>query len=182
MNTEPSNFSESFPNEAFSWYRFVTIPSIKSDTNLWYMVTRSSQSCNRCISAELDTQFPYNFLPFCMIPKVLKNKLKEKVSRLILITSAWTTQVWYPKILYMSIKSPIFLPWIKDLLKNLKGQIHPLFQNRDLELVAWMVSGLDCRRREFQRQLLTLSRGQEDRILLQIMSWSGESGLVGILQ
>ena len=127
-------------------------------------------------------KFLYNFLPFCMIPKVLKNKLKEKLSKLTLITSAWTTQVWYPKILYMSIKSPIFLPWRKDLLKNSEGQIHPLLQNRDLELVAWIVSGLDCRRREFQRQLPTLSPGQEDRILMQIMSWPGESGLVGILQ
>ena len=127
-------------------------------------------------------KFLYNFLPFCMIPKVLKNKLKEKLSKLTLITSAWKTQVWYSKILYMSIKSPIFLPWRKDLLKNSKGQIHPLLQNRDLELVAWMVSGLDCRRREFQRQLPTLSPGQEDRILMQIMSWPGESGLVGILQ
>ena len=52
----------------------------------------------------------YAFPPFCMIPKVLNKTLKEQVPKLILITPAWTTQVWYPKILNMSIKSPILLP------------------------------------------------------------------------
>ena len=116
-----------------------------------------------------------------MIPNVLKT-LKEKVPKLILITLAWTTQVSYPKILNMSINSPILLPWRKDLLKNPKREIHPLVQNRTLKLVAWTVSGLDCRRRKFQRQLPTLSPSQEDQILMQIMSRPGESGLAGVLE
>ena len=113
-----------------------------------------------------------------MIPKVLKT-LKEKVPKLILITLAWTTQVSYPKILNMSINSPILLPWKKDLLKNPKREIHPLVQNRTLKLVAWTVSGIDCRR-EFQRQLPILSPSQEDQILMQIMSRHGESGLADV--
>ena len=82
----------------------------------------------------------------------------------------------------MSIKSPILLPWRKDLLKNPKGGIHSVVQNRTLKLVAWMVPGLDCRRSEFQRQLPTLSPGQEDQILMQIMRRPGESGLAGVLE
>ena len=82
----------------------------------------------------------------------------------------------------MSIKNPILLPWRKDLLKNPKGEIHPLVQNRTLKLVAWTVSRLDCRSREFQRQLPTLSPSQEDQILMQIMSRPGESGLAGVLE
>ena len=117
-----------------------------------------------------------------MVPKVLNKTLKEKVLKLILIILAWTTQVWYPKILNMSIKSSIFLPWRRDLLKNSKVEIHPLVQNRTLQLVAWTVSGLDCRRREFQKQLPTLSPGQEDQILMQIMSRPGESGLADVLE
>ena len=82
----------------------------------------------------------------------------------------------------MSIKSPILLPWRKDFLKNPKEEIHPLVQNRTLKLVAWTVSGLDCRRRGIQRQLPTLSPIQEDQILMQIMSRLGESGLAGVLE
>ena len=76
----------------------------------------------------------------------------------------------------MPIKDPTLLPWRKDLLKIPKGEIHPFVQNRTLELVAWTVSVLD------QRQLLTLSPGQEDLILMQNMSWPGESGLAGVLE
>ena len=121
----------------------------------------------------------YTFPQFCIIPKVLSKILKEQVPKLMLITPTWTAQVWYAKILNMSINSPIFLPWRNDLLKNLKGEIHPLVQNRTLKLVAWTVSGIDCRR-EFQRQLPILSPGQEDQILMQIMSRHGESGLADV--
>ena len=82
----------------------------------------------------------------------------------------------------MSIKSLILLPWRKDVLKNPKGEIHLLVQNRTLKLLAWTVSRLDCRRKEFQRQLPTLSPSQEDQILMQIKSRPGESGLAGVLE
>ena len=57
-----------------------------------------------------------------------------------------------------------------------------LVQKRTLQLVAWTVSGLDCRRREFTRQLPTLSPGQEDQILMHIKSRPGESGIAGVLE
>ena len=82
----------------------------------------------------------------------------------------------------MLIKSPVLLPWRKDLLKNPNREIHTLVQNRSLKLVARMVSGLDCRRRGFQMQLPTLYPGQEDQILMQIMSRPGESGIVAVLE
>ena len=80
----------------------------------------------------------------------------------------------------MLIKSPVLLPWRKDLLKNPNREIHTLVQNRSLKLVARMVSGLDCRKRGFQMQLPTLYPGQEDQILMQIMSLPGESGLAAV--
>ena len=67
-------------------------------------------------------------------------------------------------------------------MKNLKGETHPLVQNQTLKLVPWTASGLNCRSREFQRQLPTLSPSQEDQILMQIMSRPGESGLAGVLE
>ena len=63
VDAESSNFSESLPNKGFSRDRFVCIPSITSDTNLFCMETRSSQPCNRCISTELVTQTPVCFSP-----------------------------------------------------------------------------------------------------------------------
>ena len=63
VDAESSNFSERLPNKGFSRDRFVCIPSITSDTNLRCMETRSSQSCNRCISTELVTQTPVCFSP-----------------------------------------------------------------------------------------------------------------------
>ena len=82
----------------------------------------------------------------------------------------------------MLIKSPVLLPWRKDLLKNPNREIHTLVQNGSLKLVARMVSGLDCRRRGFQMQLPTLYPGQEDQILMQIMSRPGESGIAGVIE
>ena len=151
MDAESSVFSESLPYKGFYRYGFVCILSITSDTNLHCMETRFSQLCNRCISTEFGTQIPLYFSLFCMIPKVLNKTLKEEVPKLILMTPARTTQVCYPKILNMSIKSPILLPWRKDLLKDLKREIHLLVQNWTLQLVAWTVFRQDCRRREFQR-------------------------------
>ena len=58
---DAANFLESLPNKGFSRYGFVCIPSIVSDINLRCMKTRSSQSCNRCISIELVTQIPVCF-------------------------------------------------------------------------------------------------------------------------
>ena len=127
--------------------RFVCILSITSDTNLCCMETRSSSHATDAFQQNWSHKLLYAFPSFCIIPKVLNKTLKEKVPKLMLITPAWTTQVQHPKILNMSINSPILLPWRKDLLKNPKGEIHSLVQNRILKLVAWTVSERDCRRR-----------------------------------
>ena len=140
------------------------------------METRSPRLCNRCISTELDTQIPACFSPILLDSKSSQQNNQGKSSK------AWTRKVWYPKILNMLIKSPILLPWRKDLLKNPKGEIHFLVQNRTLQLVVLKIFGLDCRRREFKRHLPTLSSGQEDQILMQIMNQLGESGLAGVLE
>ena len=48
-------------------------------------------------------------------------------------------------------------------------------RNRTLQLVVLTVTGLDRRRREFQRQLPTLSQSQDDQIVMQ-------SGLAGVIE
>ena len=61
VDAESSKISESLPDKGLSRDRFVCILSVTSDTNLCCMETRSSQSCNRCISIELVTKSPVCF-------------------------------------------------------------------------------------------------------------------------
>ena len=117
----------------------------------------------------------YAFPPFCMIPKVLSKVLKDKVPMMILVTPTWPAQLW-------SIQQPILLTWRRDLLKNPKGEIHPLVQNKTLKLLAWTVSGLNYKRKEFQGRLPTLSLNQEDQVLTQIMNRPGVNKLAGVLK
>ena len=88
----------------------------------------------------------YAFPPFCMISKVLSKVLKDKVPMMILVTPAWPSQLWYPEAMRMSIQQPILLTWRRDFLKNPKREIHPLVQNKTLNLLAWAISGLDYKR------------------------------------
>ena len=122
------------------------------------------------------------FNPFGMIPKVLSKVLKDKVHMMIFVTPACPSQLWYPEAMRMSIQQPILLTWRRDLLKSPKREIHPLVQNKTLKLVVWTVSGLDCKRKEFQGRLPSLSLNEEDQVLTQIMNRLGVNGLAGVLK
>ena len=67
-----------------------------------------------------------------MIPKILSKVLNEKVPMIILVTPAWSSQSWYPEAMRMSIQQLILLTWMRDLLKNPKGEIHLLVQKTKL--------------------------------------------------
>ena len=82
----------------------------------------------------------------------------------------------------MFIQQPISLTWRRDLLKSLKGEVHPLVQNKTLQLVAYTVSGVDYKRNEFQGRLPTLSLNEGDQVLTQIMNPPGVNGLAGVLK
>ena len=45
----------------------------------------------------------YAFPPFCMIPKVLSKVLIDKVPMMILVTTAWPSELWCPEAMRMSI-------------------------------------------------------------------------------
>ena len=115
-----------------------------------------------------------------MILRILSKVLKEKVPMIILVTPAWPSQLWYPEAVRMSIQQPILLTWKIDPLKYPKGEINPLAQNKTLKLVAWTVSRLDYKRKEFRGRLPTLSLNQEDQTLTQIMNQPGVNGLAGV--
>ena len=115
-------------------------------------------------------------------PKGLSKVLKDKVPMMILVTPAWPPQLWYPEAMRMFIQQLISLTSRRNLLKNPKGEIHLLVQNKTLKLVAWTVSGLDYKRKEFQGRFPTLSLNQEDQVLTQIMNRPGVNGLAGVVK
>ena len=93
VNAESSNFSKDLLNKGFFLDRFVSIPSITSDTNLSCMESRSSVMPQMYFKGIEHANSLYAFSPFCLIPKVLNKTLKEKVPKLIFITQVWMTQI-----------------------------------------------------------------------------------------
>ena len=127
-------------------------------------------------------EFHYTFPPFGLITRVLNKIEKDKTKKLILITPCWQTQSWYPQILSMLIRKPVIRPLSEKLIINPSGQTHPLAINQIFTLVAWMVSGDICLRKKFLSRQPILSPIQGDRVLYQVTSHSGRSGLAGVIE
>ena len=89
---------------------FQKVCQIRSFLDIDLFASRSSQSCNRCISAELGTQIPVCFSPILHDSKSPQQNTQEKSFKAGINNPSLDNKVWYPKILNMSIKSPILLP------------------------------------------------------------------------
>ena len=100
---------------------------------------------------------------------------------MIIATSAWQSQSWYPILLKMTIKNPILVPSHPKFLLSPEGKTHPFIQNSSLRLVAWLVSGKVYLQKEYQKGLLTLSQMPQEQVLSQIANRPGESGLTGVI-
>jgi len=79
------------------------------------------------------------------------------------------------------MKRPLLLPHTKNLLTNPLGKIHPLLQNKSLNLAAWMVTGIDCHRKEFQKKLPDLSLRVEENHQRLVTHRPGISELAGVI-
>ena len=69
---------------------------------------------------------------------------------MLIITPAWTCQPRFPGFLKLSVKKTLFLPALKDLLKNPAGKLDPLLMQNSLRLVAWAISGRTYLQKEYQ--------------------------------
>ena len=67
---------------------------------------------------------------FSLIQRVLCKMAKEKVSTVILITPAWQTRPWYLNLLTMSFSQSFLFPMSPGVLKNPKGEDHPLVKKQ----------------------------------------------------
>ena len=116
------------------------------------------------------------FSPFLLIQRILCKIEKEKISTVILITPAWQTQSWYPNLLAISFYQPFLLPISLGVLKNIKGEDHPLVINKSLALVVWRVTGLI---QASQNELPILLLTQRDKVHQLITTSPGKNEIAG---
>ena len=77
----------------------------------------------------------YAFPPFSLMGRVLR-KVELDQATIVVVAPVWQGQPWFPKLLQLAVRNPILLPFRKDLLKNPKGEDHPLLVNSNLRLAA----------------------------------------------
>ena len=82
----------------------------------------------------------YAFPPFFLIGLVL-NKVEIDQATLISITPMWHARSWYPQLLQISMKDPLFLPKTPNLLISPNQGNHALVEKGSLKLLPETVFG-----------------------------------------
>ena len=81
----------------------------------------------------------------------------------------------------MSFSQPFLLPMFPGVLKNPKGEDHPMVINNSLALVAWKVTGKPWLSQAFQNELPILSLTQRDKVHQLTTTRPGKNGVAGII-
>ena len=84
------------------------------------------------IQQDWNQMFALAFPPFSLIGRVMNVVLLKSLETIILVTPTWQTQHWYSLLLRMSIKSPLLLPGLPNLLLN--PQRKKQIKNRRLQI------------------------------------------------
>ena len=122
---------------------------------------------------------PYIFPPFCLIAKILNKIREDKVKRAIMIVPFWPTQTWFSMLISALISLPVRLPRHRDLLTvPHTGANHPL--SRKMNLIACVVSGLPCVKKDFLHQMPSSSHLLGGNQLINNTSYVGKNGLFGV--
>ena len=85
------------------------------------------------------------------------------------------------RVFKMSVKDPLLLPALKELLKDPAGKLNPLVIQNSLVLVAWTISDRTYLQKEYRKELLTLSQTMGEHLQPNIASQLGRSGVAGVL-
>ena len=120
------------------------------------------------------------FPPFALIGRVLQ-KVNQDQRLILIITPAWPGQLCFPGLLKMSMKNPLLLTPLKDLLKDTAGKLNTLVMQNSLRLVAWTISGRTYLHKEYQKGLPILSQTIGEHLQSKITSHLGRSSVVGAL-
>ena len=84
---------------------------------------------------------PWNFpWGFALIRRCLNKVHWAGAPELVLITPISPTQTGFSMLVWMSIRRPFQIPTAKQLLKNHKGESHPLISQGSLNVATWLIS------------------------------------------
>ena len=86
----------------------ICLKSIQTAKEILFLENRPFQCRQGCVSSKLVQVLNYAFPLFNLIGRVLAKVQRER-STLILITPAWQTQSWFPKVMEMAISIPVLL-------------------------------------------------------------------------
>ena len=125
-------------------------------------------------------KFVYAFPPFALIGRILQ-KVNQDQCLMLIITPAWPGQPWFPGLLKMSVKNPLLLSALKDLLKDPAGKLNPLVIQNSLRLMAWTISGRTYLQKEYQKELPNLSQTIGEHLQSSITRQLGRCGVAGVL-
>ena len=94
----------------------------------------------------------YCFPPFSILHQVLQ-KIEMDQAEVLLIAPLWPTQSWFPRLLQLLIAPPALLRQNRSLLRLAHNPEleHPLWKR--MHLMVCRLSGKQCKRREFLREL-----------------------------
>ena len=123
----------------------------------------------------------YAFPPFCLLPTILRKVMAEELD-LVLVTPVWPTQAWYPQLLQLSVKPPIILPQVTNLIQDPLGNPHMLTAQKNFRLAAWILSGDSLRNREFLKGLPMSSHHNTDRLPTLHTTMHGRPGVAGVIR
>jgi len=132
------------------------------------------------LSQSWSNHHPYLFPPFALIGRCLHKIKRDRIWQAVLIAPLWPTQAWFPTLASMLVQTPILLPTIPNLLTDHQGQPHPMITQGHLTLVAWPVSGVSSRIKEFLQNLPPSSVPLGGRTQLRLTKRPGEDGFIGV--
>lgn len=120
------------------------------------------------------------FPPFCLIGRVLRKVIDDRISRAIIVVPNWTCQAWFPTLLDLLIDTPARLPHWQDLITlPHDGSCHRLF--RTLNLTACVVSGQRSQTKAFQAGLPMRHCSHGDGVPRRLTTWRGSNGEFGVV-
>lgn len=181
VETGSTCFSQDFQISRGAGCRSVCLSLIPPASKLHVLETGSREQGSGCPASALEESFRLCLPPLLLIGRVLAKVRSEKY-KLVLVAPVWQAQHWYSLLLEMCVQNPILLPSNQDLLRNPKGELHPLGRNQKLQLAAWVVSGNTWLQKEYRKRLLSSSQTQEEQVHYQIMSRPGANGFAGVVR
>jgi hypothetical protein len=120
------------------------------------------------------------FPPFNLVPRTLI-KVQQDNATIVLLAPIWQGQTWWPLLLQLAIRCPMFLPSAPETLENPANPttIHLMFPR--LHLAVWLVSNESVKQETFRNTLHDFSQPLLVNRLTRLTTPYGENGVAGVI-